>query len=130
MSNHVHFVVVPESERSLSRVFGRAHADLARYANVARRDCGHFWQARFYSCAMYEWHAWRAQASVERSPVRAGLIATAEECAWSTASAHSREDAMEGRLDLKEWRRWYSGERWSEELRLVVAGEAAGGADT
>ena len=30
MSNHVHFVVVPERERSLARVFGRTHSDYAR----------------------------------------------------------------------------------------------------
>ena len=49
MSHHVHLVVVPERERSLARVFGRTHADYARYLNVARRSCGHLWQARFFS---------------------------------------------------------------------------------
>jgi putative transposase len=42
MSNHVHFVVVPERERGLARVFGSTHSDYARYANVLRRSCGHF----------------------------------------------------------------------------------------
>lgn len=57
MSNHVHFVVVPERERSLARVFGRTHSDYARYANLVRRSCGHLWQARYYSCALGERHA-------------------------------------------------------------------------
>lgn len=102
MNNHVHFVVVPETERSLARAFGQTHADYARYANMVRRGCGHFWQARFYSCALDDRHAWKALAYVERNPVRAGLVGSAEEYAWSSAAAHCREDGLDGRLDLEE----------------------------
>lgn len=124
MSNHVHFVVVPERERSLARVFGRTHSDYARYANLVQCSCGHFWQARFYSCALDEGHVWKALAYVERNPVRAGLVDKAEEYAWSTASAHLREDPLDGRIELNEWRRHYSGERWREALRVGVEEEA------
>ncbi len=126
MSNHVHFVVVPEAPRSLARVFGRTHADYARYANIAQRGCGHFWQARFYSCAMEEPRAWVALAYVERNPVRAGLVETAEEYRWSTAAAHCREDPLDGLLDMEQWRREFSGERWREVLRGGLAEEAWG----
>ena len=74
MSNHVHFVVVPERERSMARVFGRTHSDYARYANLARRSCGHFWQSQFYSCALDGQHAWEPLAYVERNPVRSGPL--------------------------------------------------------
>jgi putative transposase len=124
MSNHVHFVVVPERERSLARVFGRTHSDYARYANLAPRSCGHFWQARFYSCALDEGHAWQALAYVERNPVRAALVDKAEEYPWSTAAAHCLEDPLEGRLVLEEWRRQFTGERWREALRIGVREEA------
>ena len=124
MSNHVHFVVVPERERSLARVFGRTHSDYARYANLVRRSCGHLWQARFYSCALEAQHAWRALAYVERNPVRAGLADTPEAYPWSTAAAHCHEDDLDGRLDLEEWRRHYTGDRWCEVLRIGVEGEA------
>ena len=124
MSNHVHFVVVPERERSLARVFGRTHSDYARYLNLARRRCGHLWQARFYSCALDARHARQALAYVERNPVRAGLVDCAEQYAWSTAAAHCREDSLEGRLDLHEWRRSYDGERWREVLRVGEADAA------
>jgi putative transposase len=124
MSNHVHFIVVPETERGLARAFGRAHADYARYANVAQRSCGHFWQARFYSCALDPAHAWRALAYVERNPLRAGLVNAAENYEWSSAAAHCREDDLEQRLDLTEWRGRYDGERWRVALRLGVEQEA------
>jgi putative transposase len=124
MSNHVHFVVVPERERSLARVFGLTHSDYARYGNLVRRGCGHFWQARFYSCALDESHAWKALSYVERNPVRAGLVERAEDYAWSTAAAHCRADPLEGRLDLREWQRSFTGERWREALRVGVEEEA------
>ena len=124
MSNHVHFVVVPERDRSLARVFGRTHSDYARYANLVRRSCGHLWQARFYSCALDERHAWQALAYVERNPVRAALVDKAEEYPWSTAAAHCLEDPLEDRLDLEEWQRHFTGERWREALRTGVREEA------
>lgn len=124
MTNHVHFVVVPEGERSLARVFGRTHSDYARYANLVRRSCGHFWQARFYSCALDDDHAWQALAYVERNPVRAAMVAVAEEYQWSTAAAHCLEDPLDGCLDLEEWRHHFTGERWREALRIGVSEEA------
>jgi putative transposase len=124
MDNHVHFVVVPETERSLARAFGRAHADYARYANIVRRSCGHFWQARFYSCALDDRHAWKALAYVERNPVRAGLVGSAEEYAWSSAAAHCQEEDLDGWLDLEEWRRRFTGNRWREVLQIGVEEEA------
>ena len=118
MSNHVHFVVVPEREQSLARVFGRTHADYARYANVVRRSCGHFWQARFYSCALDARHAWEALAYVERNPVRAGLVERAEEYPWSSAGAHCGNGDLDGLLDLKLWRQCFTTEHWRRVLEL------------
>jgi putative transposase len=123
MSNHVHFVVVPERERSLARVFGCTHSDYARYANLALGSCGHLWQARFYSCPLDARHAWQALAYVESNPVRAGLVEEAEAYRWSTAAAHCQEDG-DGRLDWEEWRRNYTGQRWQEALRIGVTDEA------
>jgi len=118
MSNHVHFVVVPERERSLAQVFGRTHSDYARYANLARRSCGHFWQSQFYSCALDGQHAWEPLAYVERNPVRAGLVEKAEDYPWSTAAAHCREDGLNGLLDLEPWGRQFAGEYWREVLGM------------
>ena len=124
MSNHVHFIVAPETEDGMARAFGRAHADYARYANIQQRSCGHFWQARFYSCALDSTHAWRALAYVERNPLRAGLVESAEDYAWSSALAHCREDDLEHRLDLTVWHSRYDGQKWRAALRLGVEQEA------
>jgi putative transposase len=124
MSNHVHFIVVPEDLRSLACTFGRTHADFARYANLVRRGCGHFWQARFYSCALDDVHAWTALAYVERNPVRAGIVPFAEAYHWSSAPAHCLVPARTPLLDYSEWSRQFTPERWSEALRTSLDAEA------
>ena len=60
----------------------------------------------------------------KRNPVRAGMVESAELYRWSTAAAHCREDDLDGRLDLDQWRQNYNGERWREVLRTGVEDEA------
>ncbi len=74
MPNHIHLIGVPGYEESLWRTLGQTHGDYARYQNIQQRSCGHFWQARFYSCPMDHVHQWEALAYVERNPVRAGMV--------------------------------------------------------
>ncbi len=120
MSNHVHFIVLPEQPSSLARVIGRTDSDYARYANLLRRGCGHLWQARFYSCPLDGPSAWRALAYVERNPVRAGLVGAAEEYPWSSARVHCGDVDRFGRLDLSAWSEVYTADRWTEVLRAAV----------
>ena len=118
MSNHVHLVAVPLEEGSMAKALGRAHSDYARYANVLRRGCGHFWQARYYSCPLGESQRWAALAYVERNPVRAGLVQRAADYGWSSARAHVRGADPQQWLALTEWRLSYAPERWAEVLEV------------
>jgi putative transposase len=90
MSNHVHLVAVPQRPDSLARALGRAHAGFARYRNLSDDSCGHVWQARYFSCPLDRAHLWRAIAYVERNPVRAGMVETAEEYRWQERAGASR----------------------------------------
>lgn len=89
MTNHVHFIVVPETEDSLARTFSQVHRRYARDANRRRGRVGHLWQERFYSCALDDAHLYAAVRYVERNPVRAGLVRRAETYPWSSARAHA-----------------------------------------
>ncbi len=124
MDNHVHLVGVPQAADGLARTLRQVHADYARYANVKRRSSGHFWQNRYFSCALERGHCWRALAYVERNPVRAGMVAEAGEWGWSSAQAHLGEVDAGRWLDLGTWRQEYSPEQWREVLRTTVAEEA------
>lgn len=44
MTNHVHLVAVPESDRALANTFRHAHARFAQFWNTAFHRNGHLWQ--------------------------------------------------------------------------------------
>jgi putative transposase len=74
MTNHVHFLVVPEREDSLAVLFGRANGRYAQALNIRRGRCGHLWQARFHSCPMSPAHLEVGLRYVEANPCRAGIV--------------------------------------------------------
>ena len=104
MSNHVHLVLTPEREDSLARALGRTHLMYAQYVFKAQGRSGHLWQSRFYSCPLDEAHAHNASAYVELNPVRAGIVTSPWEYAWSSAAAHCGVGGdPSGMLDLGRW---------------------------
>ena len=124
MSNHVHLIAIPTEEDSMAKALGRTHSDYARYANLLRRGCGHFWQARFYSCPLGPSHRWAALAYIETNPVRAGIVNSAADYPWSSARAHLRDRDPRQWLALAEWRLGYTPERWAQVLGAGLAEEA------
>jgi putative transposase len=125
MRNHVHLIMVPKGEHSLSHALRDAHTVYAMRFNEHTKFSGHVWQGRFYSCPLDDAHLWAAVRYVERNPVRAGLVERAEDYPWSSAAAHCglRAEAIlakdfppEGQFD--DWRAWL---REEEDEVLVEA---------
>jgi putative transposase len=79
MPNHMHLIAVPERETAMAQAMSRSNADYARYYNLRQRTCGHVWQARYFSTPLENAHLWQAMAYVERNPVRARMVARAED---------------------------------------------------
>src|SRR3989337_4593233 len=73
MPNHVHMIVVPETENGLRRAIGEAHRLYTRHINFREGWRGHLWQGRFASYPMEENHLLATARYVELNPVRAGL---------------------------------------------------------
>jgi putative transposase len=88
MPNHVHLVVVPESEEGLRHALGEAHRRYTRRVNFREGWRGHLWQGRFASFALDERYLLRAVRYVELNPVRAKLCRVAWRWPWSSAAAH------------------------------------------
>lgn len=88
MTNHVHLLVRGLQADSLGRAMRELQGPYARRINKARRWTGHLWANRFYSHPLDGKHLWAAARYIERNPVRAGLVARAEEYLWSSARAH------------------------------------------
>jgi len=115
MTNHVHFVVVPEREDSLAVLFGRANGRYAQALNIRKGRCGHLWQARYHSCALSDSHLGIALRYVEDNPCRAGMAGTPAEYRWSSAAAHLVGDGdRSGILDMRFWERAGGAATWSE----------------
>jgi putative transposase len=88
MTNHIHTIVVPQSETSLFKAFRNTHAAYGQWFNKKYDVKGHLWHARYYSCVLDEAHLWNAVRYVERNPVRAGMVHRAEDYRWSSARSH------------------------------------------
>ena len=118
MPNHVHLIVVPSTPDGLANVFRPLHSRYALRVNRTKEWAGHLWQARFFAAALDNAYLHAATRYVERNPVRAGMVARAEDYRWSSAAAHCGreensllEDACAWFLDVE------PGAHWSEWLR-------------
>ena len=89
MSNHVHFIVMPKEEDSLSSVFQIAHTRYSQYFNKKIHALGHLWQGRFYSCVLGDRHLIATARYIERNPVRAKIAKKPTDYIWSSAKSHS-----------------------------------------
>lgn len=67
MSNHVHFVVVPQENDSMARTFNTLHMRYSQYMNKKHEAAGHLWQGRFYSCVLDERHLYACMRYVENN---------------------------------------------------------------
>jgi putative transposase len=88
MTNHAHFIAVPQNADSLARCFADAHVRYTRMINKRENWKGHLWQARFGSSVLDEEYLIAAVRYVERNPVRAGMVSKPWEYRWSSARLH------------------------------------------
>jgi putative transposase len=88
MDNHVHLVAVPKSPESFTKGLGTAHWKYTLTINIREDWKGYLWQGRFFSCPLDGRYLIAAMRYVECNPVRAGLVARAEDYPWSSAHAH------------------------------------------
>lgn len=85
MTNHVHFLVTPETAHSISNVMKVVGSRYAQYVNLKHRRTGTLWEGRHRSSLVqsdrYMMHCYRY---IELNPVRAGMVSRPEEYRWSS----------------------------------------------
>jgi putative transposase len=118
MTNHLHMVVIPETEQAMGRTLRHAHGRFAQYWNTELGGVGHMWQNRYYSCAMQASRVWGVIRYVELNPVRAGIVTSAQSYPWSSAAAHGSGFDGAGVLDMNWWRREWNEGDWTAALQL------------
>ncbi|MBI4447163.1 MAG: transposase [Acidobacteria bacterium] len=126
MTNHVHLVATPADGKSLSSAMRDLHSAFAIYFNRKYNFTGHLVQNRFYSCVLDPAHFWAAIRYVEQNPVRAALVAQAEDYRWSSAQAHCglEENPLLAPLPstpglITYWSEWLAGEEDESRLRSL-----------
>jgi putative transposase len=104
MPNHVHLVLVPADADGLRRALAGVHRRYAGIIHARRRRTGHFWQGRFGAVAMDEGHLAAALLYVSLNPVRARLVARAQDWRWSSTRAHltGKDDGVTARAPVRE----------------------------
>jgi REP-associated tyrosine transposase len=116
MWNHVHHIMVPEGEHSISLLIQDVHGEYSRYLNKKYGLVGHAWHARFKCIPLDEGHCYNAIRYVERNPVRAGMVKRPESYAWSSAGSHCgvRVDLLVSEdcpliQQIENWSDWLNG---------------------
>jgi len=116
MDNHIHLILIPETEDGLQKVLKPLHMRYAQYINKQHGWTGHLWQGRFFSSALDEAHTHAAIRYVERNPGEAGMVEQAQAYVWSSAAHHCGlvdNDALFNRANSVVG---VSTEKWSEWL--------------
>lgn len=90
MTNHVHFIAVPDSEKSLTATFQEAHRLYTRRINFREGWRGYLWQGRFSSFPMDEEYLIAAVRYVEQNPVKTKVSLNAWDYPWSSARTHCK----------------------------------------
>lgn len=92
MPNHVHLIAAPGDVHGLGRAIGEAHRRYTNFINARGRWTGHLFQSRFASVPMDEAHLMACVRYVSLNPVRARLVARAQDWPWSSVRAHLAKD--------------------------------------
>lgn len=125
MDNHVHLIVVPRQEDSLTKAIGETHQLYTRMINFRERWRGYLWQGRFKSVPLDEKYLYAAVRYVERNPVRAKIVKKAEDYLWSSAKVHvyNEKDSLLSKFHLIEeidnWSEYLKGQEGQEELKRI-----------
>ena len=87
----------------LRRALSRVHRTHAGIIQARRKRSGHFWQGRFGAVVMDEAYLAAALRYVSLNPVRARLVARAQDWAWSRTRTRLRgnDDGMTAREPVR-----------------------------
>jgi putative transposase len=96
MTNHVHFMVTPDSARALPGVMQSLECRYVRYFNNSYQRTGGLFNGRYKALMVDDERYWfTCMRYIELNPVRAGIAATPATYAWSSYQAHAS-----GKTDL------------------------------
>ena len=91
MTNHVHLLVTPHAPDSCAQTMKSVGQHHVQRINSRRGRTGTLWEGRFWSCPVTtERYVLACYRYVELNPVRARIVARAEQYGWSSYGANSQ----------------------------------------
>lgn len=91
MTNHVHLLATPRKDQAVSNMMQALGRRYVRYFNRKYQRTGTLWEGRFKSCLVQsERYLLQCQRYIELNPVRANMVGTPGEYAWSSHRAHAQ----------------------------------------
>jgi len=89
MTNHVHLLLTPEEDDSVSRMMQSVGRCYVRYFNYSYKRTGTLWEGRFKACLVdADAYLLVCQRYIEVNPVRAGMVEVPEAYPWSSYHAN------------------------------------------
>jgi len=90
MSNHVHLLVTPAADDSVSRMMKAVGERYVRAFNKRHKRTGTLWEGRFKSTIVdSERYLFTLYRYIELNPVRAGMVSHPREYPWSSYAANA-----------------------------------------
>ncbi len=90
MTNHVHLLMTPASVGAIGRVLQSLGRRYVRYINDTYGRTGTLWEGRYKShLVASDEHLLRCYRYIELNPVRAGMVATADQYRWSSHAGNA-----------------------------------------
>ena len=100
MTNHVHLLLVPSDATGLAKLMKRLSGRWTRYFNRLERRTGTLWEGRYKSSLVQsDSYLLACCRYIELNPVRAQMVAAAEDYPWSSCQARFGH-VSSGILDL------------------------------
>jgi putative transposase len=94
MTNHIHFLVTPAADDSISNTMKTIGSRYAQYINKKYKRTGTLWEGRHKSSLVQsERYLLTCYRYIELNPVRAGMVARPEEYQWSSYGANAWGDS-------------------------------------
>lgn len=84
MSNHIHLLIEPEQEGSLSQFMEHVSKAYAKYFNKIHNRTGHVFQGRFKSfIVQHDRYYFACSRYIDLNPVKAKIVSSANDYTWS-----------------------------------------------
>lgn len=85
MPNHIHLILQPKEPQELPTIMQRLTQVYAIWFNEKYKKCGHLWQGRFKNMVVNrDEYFINCISYIEANPVRAGIVKSPGEYAWSS----------------------------------------------